>query len=512
MKVSFKFLIISIILAIILPMALIALNSQSMNIDVTAEKTCPPRIDPDYTGVTIPPNIAPLNFKIGETGAEYLVLISSKNKNQSIRIKSHAPQISIPFKKWKTLLSENRGEKLIIEIAVKGTADKWTQFQPIENTISQEEIDSHVVYRLINPGYVLWWDMGIYQRNLENFDESPIFTNRMTNHNCMNCHSFCQNNPDKMLFHMRAAHGGTMLIQNGDVKKLNTATDYTMSAGVYPSWHPDGKHIAFSVNKIQQNFHAHQDRTIYVWDSASDIVIYNIETNTITTSPKVSTHRLENLPNWSPDGKYIYFCSAPDSAKEPDYANFKYDLRRISYDVTTGEWGDVEILLSEKDTGRSVSFPKVSPDGKYLLFCMSDYGYFSIHFKSSDLYMMDLATKAYWKLDINSEQSESYHSWSSNSKWFVFASKQRDGLCSRFYFSSVDDSGKASKPVLMPQENPEFYDTFIMNYNIPELITGPVKTSHWDLMNVARGEAISANFDKTVDIDALSGATKMVEK
>jgi len=472
-----------------------------------------PNIDPDYTGITIPPNIAPLNFKINEEGKEFYIDIYTDSKDgKRIRINAGKNIVMIPIKKWKAILSGNRGKELYIDIYQKDENNRWIKFRRIENKIAKEEIDSHVAYRLINLGYVLWSEMGIYQRNVENFDESAIFTNRVADNNCMNCHSFSNNNPETMMFHMRDKHGGTMIVKNGQVNKVNTGTKYTMSAGVYPAWHPDGNHIAFSVNKIVQQFHAGKGKSIYVWDKTSDLVVYDIQTNTITTSPKVSTKRMENLPNWSPDGKYLYFCSAPEWGDKEDAESKKYDLMRISYDVETNQWGDVEPIITAKETGKSISFPRVSPDGENLLFCMSDYGYFSIHFPSSDLYMLDLKTKKYRKLDISSDHSESFHSWSSNSRWFVFASKRKDRLCSRLYFSYVDSLGNVYKSFLMPQKDPTFYDTYIMNYNVPELIDGPVTVSHWNLMKVAHKAPMNANFDPTVDVDALSGATKVVKK
>lgn len=472
-----------------------------------------PNIDPDYTDIVIPPNIAPLNFKIKEEGLEFHIdVYAEKKDSEHILIKTNKNTVFFPIKKWKRLLSKNAGNELHIDIYVKGKNNKWNKFSSIKNKIAKEKIDSHVAYRLINPGYVLWWEMGLYQRNIENFEESAIFTNRATKQNCMNCHSFCNNNPEDMMFHMRASYGGTIVVKDANVKKVNTGTEYTMSAGVYPAWHPDGNHIAFSVNKIYQSFHAHKDKNIYVGDRASDLIVYNIQTNTVTTSPKVSTKRMENLPNWSPDGKYLYFCSAPELKDLSKYNESKYDLMRISYDVSTNIWGEVEQVIAAAETGKSISFPKVSPDGKYLLFCMSDHGYFSIKFPSSDLYILDLKTKKYRKLNINSEYTESYHTWSSNSRWFVFASKRKDGLCSRLYFSYVDTLGNVYKPLLLPQKDPSFYDTYIKNYNVPELIAGPVKVSPWKLTQAAHREPTQPNFDPTVDVDALSGATKTVSK
>src|SRR5450759_4167152 len=92
--------------------------------------------------------------------------------------------------------------------------------------------------------------MGIYQRCLENFIESPIMINDMSDSNCMNCHSFCRNNSHTMMFHMRGKHAGTVIYRDGKVSKVNTKTDHTISPGVYPAWHPGGRYIAFSVNHI----------------------------------------------------------------------------------------------------------------------------------------------------------------------------------------------------------------------------------------------------------------------
>lgn len=470
-----------------------------------------PNIDPDYIGSVIPPNIAPLNFKIKERAANYYVEIYTLKSNRK-RIRLQTDQIvKIPHRSWRRLLFQNRGEELLIDVYFKDSDLGWQKYRTIRNRIANQKIDSHVVYRLINPGYALWWEMGIYQRNIENFDESPIFTNRVTKHNCMNCHAFCKHNPETMLFHLRGNYGGTMFVKGNKAQKINTKTDYTMSAGVYSAWHPNGRHVAFSINRIVQSFHAQKDASIHVWDNVSDLAVYDTETNVVTTSPKVSTKGLENLPEWSADGKYLYYCSGPELTKETKYNEYRYDLMRIPYSVETNQWGEVEPVLIVSKLSKSVSFPKISPDGKYLLFTMSDYGYFAIHFNSSDLYLLDLTTGAYRLLPVNSPSSESYHSWSSNGRWFVFASKRKDGLCSRLYISYIDPAGNAAKPLLLPQKDPDFYDTLIMNYNVPELIAGAVDIKRWKLIRAARGDLLQAQFDPEVDVDALSGATKVVK-
>ncbi len=467
-----------------------------------------PEIFPDYTSTVIPPNIAPINFAINEKADKYYVSIYSDN-SKGIRIASRNNKITIPLRKWKRFLASNAGSSFFIDIYFKAKGGGWEKFETITNTIAAEQIDSYVVFRLINPAYILWEKMGIYQRNVENYSMKPVLVNLTTEKNCMNCHTFCANNPNKMMLHLRGSPGGTILYDEGNVQMLNTSTLFTMSSCVYPSWHPDGNIIAFSVNKIKQKFHSAGISGQTVIDMASDLVLYDIKKNMITTSPCISTRRLENLPSWSPDGKYLYFISGPEYNEDVPDTLVKYDLMRISYDASTGKWGEIDTVLLAKETGKSISFPEISPDGRYLLFCMADYGYFTIYSPSSDLYLMDLKTFDYKKPDINSSQVESFHSWSSNSKWFLFASKRVDGLNTMIFFSYIDDEGNAHKPFLLPQKDPAFYGTFIYNFNRPVFVKGKVEINAKRLTKTAYSKIQKVNFDPDVDIDALSGATKI---
>lgn len=452
-----------------------------------------PVIEPDYSGTVIPPNIAPLNFTIKETGRKFSVRIHSEN-GKSINISCKNGNVKIPINKWKKLLNQNKGNELFFDIYSKNEANKRIKYKTFKNRIADEEIDNYLVYRLIHPGFILWGKMGIYQRNIQNFDESPVMLNRTTEDNCMNCHSFCKNNGEVMLFHLRAQFGGTMIIRDGDIKKVNTKTPETLSAGVYPSWHPNGSLVAFSVNKIQQYFHVNPEKRIEVLDLASDIILYDVGKNIVSTSKSISTKKsFETFPTWSPDGNFLYFCSAP--AKPPnEFDQIKYDLLRIAFNQETHEFGEIDTIIFSNKTGLSVSFPRISPDGQYILFCMSEYGNFTIWHPESDLYIFDLANKKIMKPDINSMETESYHTWSSNGRWIVFSSRRIDGLFTRPYFAYFGKNGKTGKPFLLPQKNPDFYQIFLKSYNIPELIKNPVAASTWHLNKIAHKEAINAKF------------------
>jgi hypothetical protein len=465
-----------------------------------------PIIEPDYSGIVIPPNIAPLNFFIRETGGEYIVRMHSKN-GDPIQIENNSGLIQIPMKRWKRLISENLGEELIIDICLRNQTGQWISFNPIVDKISQDSIDGYLSFRRFKPLFNLWQTMGIFQRCLENFDEKPILLNRLTQDNCMNCHTFWQNETDKWLLHMRAGPGTSMLlVTDGKARKIYTKTKFNGHAA-YTAWHPSGDLIAFSVSKLLL-FHHEVGEDREVLDRSSDIYLYDIASNTITTTPQISSpHRMEIWPAWSPDGKYLYFCSAPelenyaDSSRSGEVAldKIKYDLVRIAFDPLKHSWGNLETMISTSDIGLSITEPRVSPDGHFVLFTAASYGQFPIYNQSADLYVLDVRTRQWKKMELNSDKADSFHSWSGNGRWIVFSSKREDGLFTKPYFSHFDSSGHTTKPFVLPQENPSLYEASLDIYNAPEFTKEPVHISPQDLAAAAFSEqdALSAKFDST---------------
>ena len=279
-----------------------------------------------------------------------------------------------------------------------------------------------------------------------------------------------------MLIHFRIRNPGTLIWNRGKLMKVNTNTPETMSAGIYPSWHPDGNHIAFSTGKISPHLTTRLNKVVDVADRASDLVVYDVKDNTVTTSPEVSTAQRENMPAWSADGKYLYFICAPEAVRgdEESLLHSRYSLKRIAYDTERDSWGEAEMVLSADSTGMSISHPSVSPNGKYLVCTMSDYGYFTIFHKKSDLYSVNLETNEYRKLALNSEYAESHPSWSSNGRWLVFSSKRMDGVLSRPHIAYFDENGNTRTPFVLPQKDPSMYDRLIANYNLPRLVRGKI--------------------------------------
>ena len=447
-------------------------------------------IFPSYDGTVIPYNIAPLNFMILEEGDRYTVRFAIAGKD-SFDVSSKGT-VSIPLRKWKKMLESNRGEKMEVSIFVKKSSG-WTRYSPLRFTIAPQPVDPWLAYRLIEPGYESWSRMGIYQRCLENFKETTIIANHLTDGSCMNCHSFNNNNPQTMLFHVRQQHAGTIFLKDGKISKINTKAPDMISAGVYPRWHPDGRYVAFSVNTTRQEFHMAHTNKVEVYDMASDLMIFDTQTNTVFTNSLIcSPNYFETYPEWSPDGKYLYFCSVAARPMPDEYDSLRYDLLRIEFDASTGQFGErVDTLVSSAITEKSVALPRISPDGKYLVFCMSNYGTFPIWHRENDLYVMDLETKKIRNMEeINSNQSDSYHSWSSNGRWMIFGSRRMDGTFTRPYLCYFDTEGNAHTPFLLPQKDPRHYIFSTKSYNIPEFITGKVTVSPHEFAKAVKGKAI----------------------
>ena len=475
-----------------------------------------PRIDPDYTSLVIPPNIAPLNFRIMEDGRDYVVRISA-GKGKELTIHCPDGTCRIPAKSWRRLLETSKGSRLSYDIFAKKADGAWVQFQQVTNTVAQETIDSHIVYRRLQPNNAISRVRGIFQRDLESFRESVLVSRRGDTLTCFNCHTFHQHNPNKFLFHVRENQLGMMLVMDGEVRKINTKQEPMFRPMAFASWHPNGHHIAATCNKFLGHFSSNA-RLYYfqALEKRGDLVVYNVETNTLSTTEAVFGHQyIETHPCWSPDGKYIYYARGKDFpvTKPEDWANSKFDMMRIRYDVDTDTWGAPETVKAYSELGLSCAFPRPSSCGKYVLHILSEKTTYPIHQKSSDVYVLDLASRKHRRLDlVCSDLAESYPRWSSNGRWFVFVSNRRDGMSAIPYFAYFDRQGEAHKAFVLPQKDPAFFDTFTDTYNVVELVKSRVTISPFKLAQGIRQPIEDAKFPNPPKVDAYTGATRAVQR
>ena len=430
---------------------------------------------------------------------------------------------------WRQLLRERRGKDIEINLYARRQGN-WVHHPSYRLHVAEEEIDAYLSYRLIEPGYELYRQLGIYQRNLTTFDEKPIYENNREyndgeNH-CINCHNYRMGSTESMLFHVRANHGGTIIVQDGKAHKVQLKDSTIITSGVYPSWHPTENLVAFSTNKTGQAFHVYYPEKLEVMDEKSDLLLYDVTKNEVSHIFRTADD-METFPCWSPDGRTLYYCTAkrnylldmslPDSLVTQQllmkFDSVRYNLMSIPFDPKTRSFGQPQMEVDAVSEGQSISVPRVSPDGRYILYTLGDYGQFHIWHKSSDLWVKDLQTgECYPLTEANSPDVDSFHSWSSNSRWFAFSSRRMDENYTRLFIAYFDKDGKAHKPFVIPQEDPEWNILLLKSYNVPELSRDAVSISMQDLHHCiyeTEGEnaVYKPNPTAIVNLDGTTGAS-----
>ena len=395
------------------------------------------------------------------------------------------------------MLQNNNGNEFKVDIYSMDEQHKWSKFKTFTNRIAPEPIDPYLYYRLLYPGYESWVELSINLRNLENFKVKSVIENSVVDENCVNCHSFNNGKTDDFLFHVRGSLGGTYFYSKNRFKKINLKTKEMKNGAVYPRWHPSGKFVSFSSNKIIQRFHAADNKKVEVSDMESSLVLYDLEKNEIMNIELANKEKfMDTYPEWSPDGKYLYFCRAPQIGEQYDYKQIKYNLFRVPFDIDNRSFGEVELIFDAAQINKSIAFPRISPNGKFLVLTVFDYGTFPIWHKEADLYSIDLENFKVTRLDLNSDFTDSYHSWSSNGKWLVFSSKRGDGLTARPYISYIEENGVSEKPFILPQKDPEFYQRFLKSFNIPEFSTFKIDVNPGEIRKLAKTVGTPAKWVK----------------
>lgn len=465
-----------------------------------------PTIYPDYCGVTVPVNIAPLNFQSDST-ASIPMVARFTTANEQIVVSGH--QIQIDSHDWHSLVADAVGKAIKVEVFTK-TDGEWTCFKPFNIYVSGDSIDPYISYRLISPSYVSYEELTISQRCLENFSESVIYDNMLCSTElsgqCINCHSYQQYDPQRMQFHARQNLGGTVIAYDGKLRKINMKHDSLLSAGVYPAWHPTLPLIVYSTNSTHQTFHTIDPNKIEVFDTASDLIAYDVERNRVINIEN-DPAEFEVFPTWSPDGTELYYCSAhfefPDSISDRGLEvilrsnTIKYNIYRKRFNPQTGEFAPRELVFDAAAREKSATLPRISPDGRFLMFTLAEYGVFHIWHRDADLWMLDLRTdKASSLHALNSPDTESYHSWSSNGRWVVFSSRRYDGNYTRPFFAHIDSKGRCTKPFELPCSNPDYHRQFMKCYNVPEFMKGPVTITPQQFADILKtdGETVKYGF------------------
>ena len=438
------------------------------------EKDVFPNIYPDYIGVTVPENIAPLNFLLRDSCDAILAVASFGD----YEVKSHKKgnEAIFDLKEWKKLMEKAAGKSIDVTVTAL-LADNWVKYKAFNINVSSDKIDPYLSYRLIEPDYEIFSRLQIMERNIEDFSERVLCDYNTVGNRCMNCHTHAPGDGDLSFFYVRGEGGGMILNDHGKLRMPDIKNPDMVSGPVYAQFDPTGRYIVFSTNVIIPAFHSRPDKRLEVFDTKSDIYVYDLKQDKVLRSPIIAdSTRLETFPTFSADGTGIYYCVADGPIRPSAIDSVHYSLCRIGFNPEHGIFAtSADTIVPGIQGKKSVSHPRVSPDGKRLLYTVSDFGTFPIWHRDANLQMIDLENGKIDSLKVvNSQMSDTYHSWSSTGRWFVFASKRDDGLYGKPYFAHVDNNGKVSKPFVLPQKSPSFYDDNLKSFNVPDLGTVPV--------------------------------------
>ncbi len=472
---------------ILLTVCLIYSGCAKTTSDSVYGSTGPAIIYPDYKDVTIPRNIAPLNFHYAVKDARNAATTFTVGEKAVVK---HGIEVKWTAREWKKFLTEAGGKTILVQSEIKTKdnviKDSWSIY------VSQDEIDKYLTYRLIEPAYQMWNEVSIVERDIETFSERVISDYGHTDNSCMNCHIHSLQRGDLSMFYIRGKQGGAILNREGKIRKLTLNTDGMLSGTVYGELHPSGRFGVFSTNIVIPSFHSMSGKRMEVYDTGSDITVADFDNNRMINLPHIARKdKLETFPCFSADGNYVFYCVA-DTLPLPDQIEqIRYSLVRAPFDTDNGFIGEeTDTLWNGVLHDSSVCHPKASPDGRWLMFTNASYGTFPINHSESSLYMIDLKTGEINTMDaVKGDKSDTYHSWSSTSRWFVFASKRGDGQYGKPYFCHIDEEGNPSKPFVLPQKSAFFYEYNLKSFNIPDLGKTSTEVTLRDVSSIYKAES-----------------------
>ncbi|MBZ5620283.1 MAG: tetratricopeptide repeat protein [Acidobacteriia bacterium] len=315
-------------------------------------------------------------------------------------------------------------------------------------------------------------------------------------HTCANCHSFSADGKtigmdldgpqnDKGLYAISAV-APRMVIRNEDVitwKSFRDQPSGPMRVGFMSAISPDGRYVVTTVgvdqdlsrNYYVENFKDYRFLQVF-YATRGVLTVYDRTTGRRQSLPGADDPRyVQTNARWSPDGKYLVFARAegkdayPEGRKPAEYANdpneteMQYDLYRIPFNG--GQGGQSEPITGASRNGKSNSFPRVSPDGRWIVFVQARNGL--LMRPDSELYIVPAAGGVARRMRANTPLMNSWHSFSPNGRWLVFSSKSRSPY-TQMYLTHIDEEGNDSPAILIE-------DSTAANraVNLPEFVNIP---------------------------------------
>jgi tetratricopeptide (TPR) repeat protein len=367
---------------------------------------------------------------------------------------------------------------------------------------------------------------------------------------CANCHSFSRDGKtlgldvdgpgnDKGLYGIVPVKRETS-IRNEYVIRWSSFAEEKASKrfGFMSQISPDGQYVVTSIEnpgshvrdfdaRLFNGFYKDYGFGQVFFPTRGVLAWYSKATGKLKTLPGADDPRyVQTSAFWSPDGKYMVFSRAPAKdpyyegqkvsqyANDPNETQIQYDLYRIPFN--DGRGGTPERIEGASQNGMSNNFPKVSPDGRWIVFVQNRNGL--LMRPDSQLYIVPFEGGRARPLSCNTPRMNSWHSFSPNGRWLVFSSKGRS-LYTQMYLTHIDNDGNDSPAILI--ENATAANRAV---NIPEFVNVPPDglakmdapaTEFYRLSDVAgelarKGEYAAAvpEWKKAVELDPEDGKAR----
>jgi tetratricopeptide (TPR) repeat protein len=293
-------------------------------------------------------------------------------------------------------------------------------------------------------------------------------------HTCANCHSFSTDGKtmgidvdgpknDKGLYAVVPIRAN-MSIRNQDMVSWNSDMSVGKSrVGFMSQVSPDGQYVLSTFagqgqnipsSFFVQNFKDYRFLQVF-FPTRGILAVYNRATGRREPLPGADDSRYVQTDGvWSPDGKFIVFARAeakdpyvegqelPNHANDPNEVQIQYNLYRIPFNG--GKGGQPEPILGASHNGMSNNFPKVSPDGRWIVFVKCRNG--QLMRPDSELYIVPANGGVARRMRCNTSLMNSWHSFSPNGRWLVFSSKSRS-VYTQMYLTHIDEQGQDSPPI-----------------------------------------------------------------
>jgi len=250
-----------------------------------------------------------------------------------------------------------------------------------------------------------------------------------------------------------------------------------MTIGFLSRVSPDGRHVISTVNEslYVQNFWNYKFNQVF-YPTRGILAVYSRQTRAIASLPGADDPAFVHCdPVFSPDGKTVVFARAKARdayvpgrplatyAGDPNETPIQYDLYRVPFE--DGRGGEAEPIEGAGRNGMSNSFPKVSPDGRFIVFVQAKNG--QLMRPDSKLYIVPFEGGTARLMRCNLPLMNSWHSYSPNGRWMVFSSKSNTPY-TQMFLTHIDAEGNDSPAILI--ENSTAANRAV---NLPEFVAAP---------------------------------------